>query len=121
MADYPVIESKATLEITMTSEQAEDLLEKLKDPHHLKELLGPELKGLGHYGVHINNERLLLEGSDEPPHDPPFQAPSEDLVKEVSDAIQRVITKFPENPPMFAICSRIAVVAYTAAATPPSG
>jgi hypothetical protein len=119
MAGLPEIRDTVTLEIDMTSSQAKDLLKKLKKKEDLDKLLGPEPKGLSDYGVEIKGEKLVLDGTDQAPHEPAYEAPSEELVKEVAAAIQAVITKTSQNPPMFAICSRIAVVAYTAAATPP--
>jgi hypothetical protein len=114
------IQGKTTIDFDMTSDQAARLLAELKDPEKLKRLLGPKLDGLGEYGITITDEKLVFAGTDEPPHDPAYEAPSEELVEEVRKAIQAVIRKTSRNPPMFAICSRIAAVAYSSAATPSS-
>jgi hypothetical protein len=114
-----VIEGRLRLTIDMTSTQAAALLEKLENRDELRRLLGPNLEALHEYGIYVEEDRLALEGTDEAPHEPPHEPPSKELVEEVTRAIRAVIKRPTRNPPMFAICSRIGIVAYTAAAAPP--
>jgi hypothetical protein len=119
MNEWPEIRETVTVDFNITSSKAAELLKNLKKKDKLDKLLGPKLEGLADYGIDIKNDKLVLEGTDQAPHDPAYEAPSEELVRQVTEAIQAVITNTSQNPPMFAICSRIAVVAYTAAASPP--
>jgi hypothetical protein len=112
-----VVSGHTKMDFNMTSVQAKELLEKLRDRDEIRRLLGSNLDPLREYGIDVDEDSLFLEGTEQAPHQPPHEPPSKELVDKVRDAIQHEITNAEQNPPMFAICSRIAIVAYISAAS----
>jgi hypothetical protein len=115
-----VVEGHSKMDFHMTSVQARELLEKLRDRDELRRFLGDDLGRLEPYGIQVEEDNLFLEGTEQAPHHPPHEVPSKELVDKIRDAIQHEITTAEQNPPMFAICSRIAIIAYISAASPPN-
>jgi hypothetical protein len=112
MASSEPITGSIGLTIEMTSTQAADLVRKVKEDVEFRARFerkpGAALRELGIDGH-------LFEEIDPQRHD--FQLPEhEDLLK-IIDAIQTARPDPQINPPAFAACSRIALIAYASAAS----